>query len=42
MATKYSIGDDGMFVENVGPWAKQKHKILPIMFRRLDLLAGST
>jgi three-Cys-motif partner protein len=28
MAAKYSLGDDGMLVENVGPWAKTKHKIL--------------
>ncbi len=28
MAGKYSPGDDGMLVENVGPWAETKHKIL--------------
>jgi three-Cys-motif partner protein len=28
MAAKYSPGDDGMLAENVGPWAKTKHKIL--------------
>jgi three-Cys-motif partner protein len=28
MAARYSLGDDGMPVENVGPWAQTKHKIL--------------
>jgi three-Cys-motif partner protein len=28
MAAKYSLGDDGMLAEKVGPWAKTKHKIL--------------
>ena len=28
MAEQYCTGDDGLVVERVGPWAKQKHKIL--------------
>jgi three-Cys-motif partner protein len=28
MAAKYSIGDDGLIVEEVGAWTKKKHKIL--------------
>lgn len=28
MAAKYSIGDDGLLVEEVGGWAQTKHKIL--------------
>jgi hypothetical protein len=28
MAAKYEKGDDGLIVEIVGPWAKDKHKIL--------------
>ena len=27
MATQYCTGDDGLVVEKVGHWAKQKHKI---------------
>jgi len=28
MAAQYCMGDDGLLVEKVGPWAKRKHKIL--------------